>query len=549
MDGTNLNSVIEQVARERNISRDVLVEALEAAVLTAARKVLGMERDLEAHFDDESGDVGLFEFRTVSEEPSPDPTLITLEEAREHRPDCMVGDSVGLPLDMNMGRVAAQAAKQVIIQRVREAERENVFNEYRDRKEELATGTVRRFERGAIIVDLGRAEAVLPLREQVPRESYRINDRIQAYVLDVNKQARGSQIVLSRTSPGLLMKLFEMEVPEIYEGIVRIEAAAREPGMRSKIAVSSNDRDVDPVGACVGMKGSRVQAVVQELRGEKVDIVPWDADPARFVCNALAPAEVSRVLMDETNHRMEIIVPDDQLSLAIGRRGQNVRLACQLSGWRLDIISESKVREVKDRAFRSLGRLERVSEIQMQTLFNYGIRCAEDLRASDVDFLARIPGIGEEMAARIQSDAERVVAEEALEESATKKMAAEEARVEARRMLEKATQVGSHGTEHDRIRRVRGVGEDTVAKLELGRIHFVEDLTEFEDLEAVSAQTGLEPERLDELQHAARAYLLREAEGREGEASDDGAGPEPDYAPSEALLALTAPPEETEATA
>lgn len=541
MELTNLNAVIDQVSRDKNVSKEILVEALEAAMLTAARKVHGMERDIEAHFNHDNGDVEIFEFRTVSEVETPDPTMIYIDEARDLDPDCEVGDSLGTKIDKDgLGRVAAQTAKQVIIQRVREAERENIFAEYHDRKEELVTGTVRRFERGAIIVDLVRAEAVLPIREQCQREAYRVGDRIQAYVLDVNKQSRGSQIILSRTSPGLLMKLFEMEVPEIYEGIVKIEAAAREPGMRSKIAVSSSDRDVDPVGACVGMKGSRVQAVVQELRGEKVDIVPWDPDPARFVCNGLAPAEVSRVLVDETNHTMEIIVPDDQLSLAIGRRGQNVRLASQLSGWRLDIVSESKVKEIKDRAFRSMGRLDRVSEIQLQTLYNYGIRCAGDLLKADLDFLAQIPGIGTEVASRLVEDAKRVVKEETAEASDERQKETEAARDQALFMLREFDRKLTLPPEHDRMVRVRGVGEQTRLALESVGIHFVEDLAEMKDLLGLADKSGLTAERLDELRHAAERFLERERAGETLEPSSDDAGPEEGYAPSELLNHLRA---------
>lgn len=549
MELSNLNTVMDQVARDKNVSKEILVEALEAAMLTAARKVFGMARDIEAHFDDESGDVEIFEFRVVSDAPGTDPTQISVEDAQLYDPGCEVGDSLGVKIDKDgLGRIAAQTAKQVIIQRVREAERENVFNEYRDRKEELATGMVRRFERGNIIVDLGRAEAVLPLREQCPRESYRVNDRIQAYVLDVNKQSRGSQIVLSRTSPGLLMKLFEMEVPEIYEGIVKIEAAAREPGMRSKIAVSSADRDVDPVGACVGMKGSRVQAVVQELRGEKVDIVPFDPDPARFVCNALAPAEVSRVLVDETNHLMEIIVPDDQLSLAIGRRGQNVRLASQLSGWRLDIVSESKVKDIKERAFRSLGRLEKISEIQLQTLYNYGIRSAEDLLKAEQEFLAKIPGIGDEVAQRIREDAKRVVTEESLEANQERQKASEQARDQARAMLRLEERRPQMLPEGDRILRVRGIDKDVASSLEAAGLHFVEDLVEMKDLIGVSDKTSLTPQGLDELRHAATVYLQREQAGEDIPLSSGDAGPEEGYEPSELLEHLLNVQAEAEAT-
>jgi N utilization substance protein A len=297
------------------------------------------------------------------------------------------------------GRIAAQTAKQVILQRVREAERDNVFNQYRDKKGELISGIVRRFERGNIVVDLGGAEAVLPVREQVPRESYRAGDRIVAWVMEIDKAARGPQIIMSRAHKGLLEKLFEMEVPEIYDKIVRIEASAREPGARSKIAVSSRDRDVDPVGACVGMKGSRVQAVVQELRGEKIDIVPFDPDPVKFVCNAIAPAEVSRVLMDVGSHTMQLIVPDDKLSLAIGKKGQNVRLASQLSGWRIDIHSEGKVREMEARAKASLAAIEGVSPELADVLFKMGFRSAIEVARAGADELATLPGVGSTEAA------------------------------------------------------------------------------------------------------------------------------------------------------
>lgn len=541
MELENLNTIISQVATDKGIARDTLVEALEAAMLTAARKVFGMERDIEAQFNPDSGDVELFEFRTVVEEYEDPSTEILFDEARDLDPECQVGDSLGLKIEKgDLGRIAAQTAKQVIIQRVREAERENVFEEYADRTGELATGVVRRFERGNIIVDLGRAEAVLPMREQCPRESYRVNDRIQAYVLDVNKQARGSQIVLSRSSPGLLIKLFEMEVPEIYEGIVTIEAAAREAGARSKIAVSSSDRDVDPVGACVGMKGSRVQAVVQELRGEKVDIVPFDEDTARFVCNALAPAEVSRVLVDESNHGMELIVPDDQLSLAIGRRGQNVRLASQLTGWRLDIISESKVKEIKDRAFLSLGRIEGVNDIHMQTLYNYGIRCAQDVIDTDHEFLANIPGIGADFATRIQKDSVRVVQEEQRESQEAKKVEETRAREQAREMFRAAEARTKLRPEIERLARVRGLGEENIPQLEIAGLHSVEDLAELTELSRPAEMSGMEPERLDQLRHAAARYLEREQAGEDVTPSTADAGPEDDYAPSELL---TGPPD------
>ncbi|MFO0724821.1 MAG: transcription termination factor NusA [Myxococcota bacterium] len=535
----NLGEILERVSKDKGIGKKILVEALEAAMLTAARKVYGMEKDIEAHFNENSGDCEIFEFRTVSDKVENTATEISVEDAARLDEQAQPGDSLGIKLETkDMGRIAAQTAKQVIIQRVREAERENIYNEYADRKGELVTGVVRRFERGNLIVDLGRAEAVLPMREQCPRESYRVNDRIQAFVIDVNKQARGSQIVLSRTSPGLLIKLFEMEVPEIYEGIVKIEAAAREPGARSKVAVSSSDRDVDPVGACVGMKGSRVQAVVQELRGEKVDIVPYDEDPARFVCNALAPAEVSRVLIDDANHGMEIIVPDDQLSLAIGRRGQNVRLASQLSGWKLDIISESKIKEVKDRAFKSLGRLAGVNDIHMQTLYNYGIRCAEDILKADAAFLGNIPGIGPDMVERIKKDSVRVVEEEAKELAALKVEEGLEARRQAKAMFEVSDQRKNFLPEVDRMLRVKGVGPTTLGKLEAADVLSVEELANAPSLDVLAEKTQIAKERLDQLRHAAQVYLAKEAKGAELQPSKDDEGPEEGYAPSE----LLAPP-------
>ena len=427
----NLNQVIDQVSKEKGINADALQETLEMAILQAAKKVFGAEREIEAQYNRDQGVVELFQIIRLAEEIEDPYNELTLEEAEEHGLDADIGDELlfqifylaqdgekakeqderyGDILQLkgrrrSFGRIAAQTAKQVITQRIREAERDNVFSEYVDRKGEIITGIVRRFERGNIIVDLGRTEAILPIREQVPRESYRPGERIQAYVLDVQKNARGPQIVLSRTSPGLLIKLFEMEVPEIYEGIVRIETAAREPGSRAKIAVSSRDPDVDPIGACVGMKGSRVQAVVQELRGEKIDIVPYSEDSARFVCNAIQPAEVSRVLIDEETFTMELIVPDDQLSQAIGRRGQNVRLASQLTGWKIDIHSESKILELEQEARLALVALDGIDAEQVDTLRRLGYRSLEHIAATSGEELANIPGITLESAERIREGA------------------------------------------------------------------------------------------------------------------------------------------------
>ncbi|HMY59611.1 MAG TPA: transcription termination factor NusA [Pseudomonadota bacterium] len=421
----NLSMVLEQVGKDKGIDKKVLVQTLEQAIMTAAKKVFGLEREMEAQFNEDSGQVDLFQVCIVTDSVDVKGRDIAKVDADRNGLRADIGDELlfqifytdgdadkaeeqqrkyGDILDLHdtvkrFGRIAAQTAKQVIIQRIREAERENTFNEYRDRKGELIHGTVRRFERGNIIVDLGKTEAILPVREQVQRENYRIGDRIIAYCVDIEKNARGPQIVLSRASKGLLEKLFEQEVSEIYEKIVRIESSAREPGSRSKIAVSSRDRDVDPVGACVGIKGSRVQAVVQELRGEKIDIVPYSEDPARFVCNAIAPAEVSRVVIDAENHTMELIVPDDKLSLAIGKKGQNVRLASQLTGWRIDIHAESRVREMEQVERQVLAGLDGSSEELSSTLFRLGWRSVSDLAEARIEDLRNVPGVGGEAGA------------------------------------------------------------------------------------------------------------------------------------------------------
>ncbi len=417
---------LEAVAREKNIPRDSLIDVLQQAMEAAARKKYGMQKDLEAQWNDELGEVELFEFKTVTEDVEDDDLEIDLANARKLDPECEIGDSLGIKLDVEgLGRIAAQTAKQVIIQKIRDAEREMTFSEFKDRKGEIITGMVRRFEKGNIIVELGRAEAILPKREQVPTETYRQGDRIQAYVVDITRSTKTPQVILSRTHPGLIMKLFELEVPEVAEGIVRIEACAREPGFRAKIAVSSNDSDVDPVGACVGMKGSRVQAVVQELRGEAIDIIPFHADPARFVVHAIAPAHVSRVYIDEHAHSMELIVPDDQLSKAIGRRGQNVRLAAQLTGWRIDIYSESRHADMADQARRELGLVENLDEDMIEHLIRHGFRSVREVADAEAYDLAGILGIDEAFAQAVVDAGERALEGLILEEAERRKGAAD----------------------------------------------------------------------------------------------------------------------------
>lgn len=430
-----LKREIDQIAKDKGIDRKVIVGALEEAMLQAAHKKYGAEKELEARFNDETGEVEVFEFRTVVEVITDADTQVLIARARELDPEVESGDEIGVKMhSADFGRILAQVAKQVIIQRVREAERGIVFDEYKDRKGEVVNGIVRRFEKGSLIVDLGRAEALLPAKEQVQRESYRPGDRIRAYVADVNKEAKGPQIILSRASIELLRKLFESEVPEIYEGIVTIESAAREAGVRSKIAVASRDSDVDPVGACVGMKGSRVQAVVQELRGERIDIVPWSPDPARYVCSALSPAQVSKVIIDEAAKSMDVIVPDDQLSLAIGRKGQNVRLAVQLTGWRIDIKSESKMREVAGWLAKAASVVEGWGEPEADILLNQGVTSLDDLAKCPVEMLMQLPGIDEAgakavklRAVELAEEQRRLDAERVAQEAAAAAAAAAEA--------------------------------------------------------------------------------------------------------------------------
>lgn len=346
----NLANIIDQVGKDKGIDKHILIEALETAMLKAAEKRFGPNKVIEAHYQEEMGEIELFLFKEVVEEAQDPDTQIELEAAKELDPEVALGDSLGVKLDSKeFGRIDAQTAKQIIIQKVREAERNIVYNEYSSKRGEIVTGIVQRFEKGDIIVDLGRAEALLPKKEQVRREGYRQGERIRGVILEVKVEAKGPQVILSRTHPAFLMKLFQMEVPEIYEGIVEIKGAAREPGDRAKIAVLSHNSDVDPVGACVGVKGSRVQAVVQELKGEKIDIVHWADEPAIFVKNTLSPAQIARVITDETEHAMEVIVPDDQLSLAIGKKGQNVRLAAKLTGWKIDIRTESESKGGKEK--------------------------------------------------------------------------------------------------------------------------------------------------------------------------------------------------------
>ena len=557
MPNVSLNLILDQVAKDKGVERSVLVRTLEQAIHQAALKTFGLTRNIEATYNEEKGIVEVFQTLTVvdvfSENPDEKVNQISLEAAKakgiEAEPgdellfqifyreeeaeeaqvqDERYGDILGLKTyRRGFGRIAAQTAKQVIIQRTRDAERENVFNDYKDRKNEIVSGIALRFERGNIIVNLGRAEAVLPVREQTPRESYRAGDRVQAFVVDVLRESKGPQIVLSRGSPELVRKLFEMEVPEIAEGVVVIEAIAREAGGRTKIAVASRDQDVDPVGACVGMKGSRVQAVVQELRGEKIDIVPWDEDPARFVCNALQPAEVSRVLLDEQNKAMEIIVPDDQLSLAIGRRGQNVRLAAQLTGWKLDINSESRVKELREFATRSLTALG-LPEATVDLLYAHGFRSAKDFANASSEVLLQMPGITPDNVERFLDLARGQIGKDD-EELARLDREREEARAaEARRHPSELTQT-------ERLLRVRGISDRNIEQMATAGYRTVEDIHNEPDVIKFGEATGLGVKKGKQVKAAVDHYLQEETRLKaEMDAKKSAETPAPTQAPASA---------------
>src|SRR5229473_699132 len=497
----NLNMILDQVAKDKGIERDVLVDTLQNAITQAAKKHFGPDRAIEATYNEEKGVVEVFQTLTVVprvevEDPIKSVNQISLDDAGKKGIEAEVGDELLFqifyrPEDeeearvqderygdilhlktyrKGFGRIAAQTAKQVIIQRTRDAERENVFNDYKDRKGEIVSGIVLRFERGNIIVNLGRAEAVLPVREQTPRESYRAGDRVQAFVLDVLRESKGPQIILSRASPELVRKLFEMEVPEIAEGVVVIEAVAREPGGRTKIAVASRDCDVDP---------------------------------ARFVVNALQPAEVTRVLLDEQNKAMEIIVPDDQLSLAIGRRGQNVRLAAQLTGWKLDINSESRVKELREFAQRSLTAIG-LPEQTVELLYAHGFRSAKDFANASTEVLLQMPGITADNVERYLAAARDQIGKDE-EELARMDREREEARLaEARRHPSDLTQA-------ERLLRVRGISERNIEQMANAGYKTVEDIHNEPDVVKFGEATGLGVKKGRQVKTAVEHYLQEEA--------------------------------------
>jgi N utilization substance protein A len=518
----NLGHIIDEVARDKGIDRQILIETMEAAILKAAQAAFGPTRELEARYNEETGTIDLFQYMTVVELVTDGEREIALDVASKHGLEAGLGEELGFQvfwhprdaekarqqdkefgavLDMRQarsafGRIAAQTAKQVLLQRVRDAERDLIYNEYKDKKGQLIRGIIRRFEKGHnVIVDLGRTEGILPHREQTPRESYRPGDRIVAYVKDIDREARGPLVILSRSDPRLVDKLFEAEVPEIYEGIVKIVAVAREPGSRSKIAVTTRDADVDPVGACVGIKGSRVQAVVQELRGEKIDIVPFDPDPARYIIAAIQPAEVNKVIVDEADHRMELVVPDEKLSLAIGRKGQNVRLASQLTGWKLDIISESKFKQMEEEALAAFREMEGISDALARSMYRLGFRALEEVAEASVEELVTIDGVGSQE----EGQALRERAAETMERLRRERITAAKTSPEA-------------PTDREILRLVPGVGVRTQQLLEEGGYRGLYDVVR-EDPDRLAIKSGLSHRKARAIQAAAKEFI-------EGEAKD-----------------------------
>jgi len=454
-----LLQIADAVAREKAIDRGIVIAAMEDAIQKAARSRYGSETEVRAEINPKTGEMRLSRLLLVVDQVENDSTQIALEDAKRRNPAAQVGDYIAEPLPpLEYGRIAAQSAKQVIVQKVREAERDRQYQEYKDRIGDIVNGIVKRVEYGNVVVDLGRGEAIVRRDEMLPREVFRNGDRIRAYIYDVRREPRGPQIFLSRTHPQFMAKLFAQEVPEIYDGIVEVKAVARDPGSRAKIAVISRDSSVDPVGACVGMRGSRVQAVVNELQGEKIDIIPWTSDPANFVVNALAPAEVAKVVLDEDRQRMEVVVPDQQLSLAIGRRGQNVRLASQLTGWDIDILTEQEESENRQADFERRTKLFidalNVDEVVAQLLASERFSSVEELALVEEREIAGIEGFDEDTARELQ-------------ERAREYLAKQEAELDARRQ--------ELGVE-DALKEVPGITTAMLVKLGENEIKTVEDL-------------------------------------------------------------------------
>ena len=513
--------VADTVAREKGIERDEVIDAMEQAIQKAGRSKYGHEHDIRAEIDRSSGEIHLARYIEVVEEVENEVTQITLDQARSRKDDAAVGEFFidTLP-PIDFGRIAAQTAKQVIVQKVREAERKRQYAEFKDRVGEVINGMVKRVEFGNVLIDLGgRAEGILRRDDGIPREHFSNGDRVRAYIYDVREEVRGPQIFLSRSHPQFMAKLFAQEVPEIYDGIIEIKAVARDPGSRAKIAVLSNDSGIDPVGACVGMRGSRVQAVVAELQGEKIDIIQWSPDPATFLVNALAPAEVTKVVLDEEANRIEVVVPDDQLSLAIGRRGQNVRLASQLTGWDIDILTEAEESDRRTEEFRSRSQLFLetldVDEVIAQLLTTEGFATVEEVAYVPIEELADIEGFDEDIA-------------EELRKRAVSYLEVHEAEMTERRKAAGVT---------DELAGIEGLNSEMLVVLGEADVKTLDDLGDLasDELREMVGESALTELQANEIIMAARAHWFDdepEAEVEGDDATDEAGGETPDAEPS-----------------
>src|SRR5690554_1044561 len=503
-----LLQIADAVAREKSIDREVVLEAMAEAIQKAARSRYGAENEIRARINPQTGEIRLVRLLEVVEAVDNDAVQIDLKSAKRRNPAAQAGDLIEDELPpVDFGRIAAQTAKQVIVQKVRDAERERQYDEYKDRIGEIVNGIVKRVEYGNVIVDLGRGEAIVRRDELLPRETFRNGDRVRAYIYDVRREQRGPQIFLSRTHPQFMAKLFAQEVPEIYDGIIEIKSVARDPGSRAKIAVVSHDSSIDPVGACVGMRGSRVQAVVGELQGEKIDIIPWSPDPATFVVNALAPAEVSKVVLDEEQGRIEVVVPDEQLSLAIGRRGQNVRLASQLTGWDIDILTEEEESQRRQEEFRTRSQLFidalDVDDVIAHLLVAEGFTAIDQVAYLPIEELTSIEGFDEEIAGELQQRARNFLEEQ-------------------NRQFEEARR--SAGVS-DEVADLEGLTPAMVARLGENDIKTLDDLGDLAADELMELLGDLAPseEEANALIMAARAHWF---EGESEEAAGGDAGDE-----------------------
>lgn len=400
---TELKKVIEQISKDKGIDKDLLIDTLEEAVRVSAYKKYGDDIDIEVSFNEETNEIEVYQFKVVVEEVSNPQLEISLEEAKTHDQNVQIGDELGFKLNVEeLGRIAAQSAKQIIIQKMRDAEQEIIYEEYKDRVGEIINGIIQRRDKQGLIINLGRTEVLLPRNEMIPTERYQRNDRIQAYIIEVKKEGRGPQIIVSRSHPDYVKALFFREVPEVADGTVKIMAVARDPGKRAKVAVMTQDSDVDPVGACVGVKGSRIHNIVSELKGEKIDIVIWSPDIATYAANALAPARISKIFVDEEEKILEIIVPDDQLTPAIGQRGQNVKLASRLLGWKIDVYTETRYSQLNEDK-RILEQLASVAEVPMQNFLDAGFESLEDVANASEEELLQVEGVSEEKIADIKA--------------------------------------------------------------------------------------------------------------------------------------------------